>query len=98
MSNEHSLGPACRAGRIDDIGQIIRHRSRLKIFTTLISESGTVSVEANRSRRRGWKVRNKRVLCQHHARLRICDHESNAPGWVIRIEWEVCPARFQYRK
>src|SRR5215213_4444448 len=96
MSNEYSLGPTCRARRVNDVGQVVRRRRGLKVFTTLTREDGIVCVEANRSRRRFWKAMKKIVLCQDHSRLRVFDHETNALGRVFRIEREVRSARFQY--
>src|SRR5262245_49026513 len=98
MSNEHALGPACRARSVDHIGEIIRHRRGLKIFTTLIREDWTVCIEANCRRRHVWKAMKKSALCQDHPRVRVLDHETNALGRVFRIEREIRPARFQYRE
>src|SRR5215217_9292855 len=98
MSNEYSLGSACRAGRVNDVGQVVRRHRSLKVFTTLTREDGIVCVEANRSRRRVWKAMKKIVLYQDYSRLRVFDHETNALGRVFRIEWEVRAASFQYRE
>src|SRR5215216_3464882 len=98
MSNEQSLGPARRAGRVDGVSQVIRQRQGRKVFTIFERERGTVCIQANRPRRRLRKAMKKRVLRQDHSRLRVFDHESDAFWRVFRIEWEVRAAGFQYRE
>ena len=87
MLDRDPLRPARRAGRVRDVGEVVRPDGRARP-SRLLRAPALLEVDHDRVRQEG-KRRALADRSEHHARLRVLEHEGDALGGILRIDGDV---------
>ncbi len=86
MGNHHSLGSARRAGRINDISEMIASRAGRQVVDGLVIDQSRVGIKANELRLMTLNPIEQARLGDENRHAGIAEHESNARRWEARIK------------
>ena len=98
VRDRHAFGPARRAGRVDDVGQVVRRDPDGRARRLTRCEPPAFSRQADALRRGPARRPPRSLVGQHQLKPRVPRQKAQPLGGVFRVERYVTAAGLQHRE